>query len=788
MRKLFSVIAVLLVSATCLFAEGTHTWEQSSYDDLEQGTAQGVAIRSQGGIELAPAFAPVFTTPSTYIWSIADDGQGNVYAAAGSPARVYRITPEGQASIVFQPSELQVQALVVGKDGVIYAATSPDGKVYKIQRTSSVPASASQRSRTSRNEPPAPPSQPADPHAFADPPQQPDAVPVDPNYKATVLFDPETKYIWDLALDSQGQLYVATGDQGEIFRVPRDGQPTLFFKSDEAHIRVLAFDPKGNLIAGSDGSGLVYRISPSGQGFVLYSAEKKEITALAIDGSGNIYAAAVGEKRASPAPTQAPQSVPISSTTITVTASPAGPTTTQKQTTPQFSPAPVLPVQVFTGGSDVYRIAPDGSPKQLWTSPNDVVYALAFDQDRLIIGTGGTGRIYAVSKNGDSIDLVKASANQVSALTRAASGGLYAGTSNLGKVFRLRAVPDAQGTYESDVFDAKIFSRWGRAEVRGSGHFDLYARSGNVDNPDRNWSPWQKLDFGGNEGKLNIPPARFVQWKAVLFAGTPTPVVDSVTLNYLPKNVAPEISDIAVQPGARFQETPRPVTQTVVVNVGQQDKNAPSQNFQAPVPAIRDRDYIALRWTATDGNDDDLVYSLYYRGDKESRWKLLKGGIEDPYYSFEAALLPDGGYQMMVVASDAPSHSPDEALTASKVSSHFEVDTTPPQVQNLSGTFDGDSLRVSFRAVDGFSPLQRAEYSIDAGPWQYLDPVGGLSDYRVQEYSFSVPLAAATAPGQALPAPKAVAASDQAPAEHVVVVRVYDRFDNMSSAKTVVRK
>ena len=215
---------------------------------------------------------------------------------------------------------------------------------------------------------------------------------------------------------------------------------------------------------------------------------------------------------------------------------------------------------------------------QFWSSPNDVVYALAFDQNRLIIGTGNTGRIYAVSDNGDSTDLVKASANHVSALTRASSGGLYAGTSNLGKLFRLRAAPDAEGTYESDVFDAKIFSRWGRAEVRGRGHFDLFARSGNVDNPDRNWSPWQKVNFGANEGKLNIPPARFVQWKAVLFAGTPAPVVNSVTLNYLPKNVAPEISDIAVQPGARFQNTARPINETVTINVGQ-------QNIPTAIPA-----------------------------------------------------------------------------------------------------------------------------------------------------------------------------------------------------------
>jgi hypothetical protein len=793
MQKILAVIAVFLVSASSLLAEGTHRWEQSSYDDLEKGTARGVAIRSQGGIELAPAFVPLFTTPSTYIWAIADDGQGNVYAAAGAPARVYRITPQGQATIVFQPSELQVQALVVGKDGVIYAATSPDGKVYKIERTTPAPTPGPQRSRGAKSPQAlapaaAPPSAASEsPSATVEEPSH--AVPVDPDYKATILFDPETKYIWDLALDSRDQLYVATGDRGEIFRVPRNGQAGLFFKSDEAHIRVLAFDPQGNLIAGSDGSGLIYRISPAGEGFVLYSAAKKEITALAIDDRGNIYAAAIGEKRAgTPSPGQPTPSIPVTSTTITVTASPAGPASMQQNVAPPIAPPPVLPMQVVTGGSEVYRIAPDGSPKQLWSSPNDVVYALAFDQNRLIIGTGNTGRIYAVYDNGDSTDLVKASASHVSALARASSGGLYAATSNLGKLFRLRAVPDAEGSYESDVFDAKIFSRWGRAEVRGSGHFDLFARSGNVDNPDRNWSPWQKIDFGANEGKLNVPPARFVQWKAVLYAGNPAPVVNSVTLNYLPKNVAPEVSDVTVQPGARFQTTARPVNDTVTINVGQQNNpSATQRSFQANPPALRDRDYIAVRWAAEDANDDNLVYSLYYRGDKETRWKLLKDNIEDSYYSFEASLLPDGGYEMLVVASDAPSHSPNEALTASRTSSHFEVDTTPPQVQNLNALIEADTLRVNFRAVDGFSPLQRAEYSIDAGPWQYLEPVGGLSDFRVQEYSFSVKLPPPATTVHELPGSSAAAAAGAPAPEHVVVVRVYDRFDNMSSAKAVVR-
>ena len=150
-----------------------------------------------------------------------------------------------------------------------------------------------------------------------------------------------------------------------------------------------------------------------------------------------------------------------------------------------------------SGGSDVYRIAPDGSPAKVWTSHEDIVYALAFDsQGRLLAGTGNRGHIFAITGLDDFSDLLKAPASQVTGFAKAPGGGLYAATSNLGKVFVLGPGPEAEGAYESDVFDAKIFSRWGRAEFRGAGNVDLYARSGNVDNPDRNWSPWKKIDLG----------------------------------------------------------------------------------------------------------------------------------------------------------------------------------------------------------------------------------------------------------------------------------------------------
>lgn len=718
MKNLARLILASLLFSIPTFGQGTQTWQQTSYEDFSKGTTKGIAIRSEGSLTTAPAFDTVYTSPSTYIWCAAADPDGGVFIGTGAPARVYHVQANGTATVIFEPKELQVQALALDKEGTLYAATSPDGKIYKL----------TQAKKGS-------------------------------DYTANVFFDPKTKYIWSLALDKNGNVFAGTGDRGEIFRVNKSGEGTVFFKSDEAHIRTMAFDATGNLIAGSDGSGLVYRISPGGEGFVLYSAAKKEITALAMDAAGNIYAAGVGEKHSGLNLNQG-ANIPVA---------PIGPAGIGPAIS--GSPGPL------TGGSDVYVISADGSPRRLWTTKDDIVYALGLDpQGRVLAGTGNKGRVVAIEKDGTFSELTKASANQITAFAPAPKGGTYAVTSNLGKVLRLGANADQEGSFESDVFDAKNFSRWGRAEVRGSGNFEFFARSGNVDNPDRNWSTWKRVDLG-KDALIDAPPARFVQWKLVIPAKSHA-VLESVKLNYRAKNVAPVVEEVVVQTGAKVSpgSVPKPSNDSVTINLASQSQNNSSgtmTRFDPPLTAQKDKGSITARWAAHDDNDDDLIYSLYYRGDGESRWKLLKDKITDKYYSWDASLLPDGGYTLRVLASDSPSHSPDEALTDAKESARFEVDTTPPRIDNLTAKPDGGRLRVTFTAHDTFSPIRRAEYSLDAGDWQFVEPTGLISDSPTEAFDFKA----------ALPPPD----SSDTSTEHIVVVRVYDRFENMGIAKVVVK-
>ena len=509
-RILFATWLIVLLSPHFLLAQGTKLWLQSRYDEFEKGQPQSVAIASDGYLEVAPELRSVLLTPSTYVWSAASDSHGNAYLATGSPATVLKVSPDGVSTKLFSTKDLSVQAVQVGSDGSVYAATLPSGKVYRIRS-----------GQTNLDDSTA-------------------AVVFDPTALSTKT-EEQPKYIWALAFDAQGALYIATGGPAAIYRVrvtaAASAKPELFFSSDEEHIRCLLFLPNGDLIAGSDGSGLVYKIDKDGKGIVLYDAPKREVTALAASANGQLYVATVGEKAKSTLPP------------LPITARAGGVTATITIVTPGSVQASNNN-SVVPEGSEVDELNAQGAPRKLWAS-SDVVYGLHATPQGLLVATGNQGRIYRVQEDGSYADLAHAAAGQATAFVDA-PGGVYVTTGNTGRLYKLPAEPAATGTYLSDVFDAGFFSTWGRAEIdanngsAATSPFDLFARTGNIENPERNWSEWQKVT--SNSPTVGAPAARFIQWKVVLRPGAR---IASIGIDYLPVNVAPVVDEVAVQPGAR---------------------------------------------------------------------------------------------------------------------------------------------------------------------------------------------------------------------------------------------
>ena len=757
---LISLLYFLCLSPS--FAEHTRRWRQSTHEEFLKGTAHGVAVRSDGRLELAPKFTLLADADASYLWSVRLDAKGALYAAGGSPAKVFRFDANGKPSVVFDSTDLSAQAIAFDARGALYVGTSPDGKVYKVSASG----------------------------------------------EKSVFFDPKTKYIWDLAFSPDGTLYVATGDKGQVFAVSPEGKGELFYSSDEAHIRVLAFDSDGNLIAGTEPSGRILRISHSAstksaksskdsaaakaEGFVLYETSKREVTSLAVSTDGAIYASAIGEKqRAGQAP-GAIIATPQGTTNI-ITGGVINPGQGQPQQT--FVPFPPLL------SSSIYRISSDGAPEELWSSREDVVYALGLASDgRLLAGTGNSGALLAIDGHGVFAHVAKSGTAQITGIARNSSGKVFLCTANPGKIFSVGTEYEAEGTFESRSFDAQLFSHWGRIEwwspppaaaaksltPSNEPRVEFFVRSGNTEDPGREWSRW----FGPytkSSAAIEAPSARFVQWKAIIHDGRPGDGIDWVSLAYLPRNVAPVIDGMALQdPGVRAQSQagissgqPAPVTLKTppspnVSGVVITQSSTPPR-FEQPPQGTVQKGYQSVLWTAHDDNDDELRYAVYFRGENEHEWKLLKDNLEQKFYSWDTTTLPDGAYYLKIVASDALSNPPALALKTERESERFEVDNTPPVIEHLEAvaavTRGGSptfvSAIVKFTARDAATTIERAQYSLDGGDWILVAPKGSVSDAPEEQYEFALNDLAGLSSR-----------------EHTISVRAYDRFENVGSAKT----
>ncbi len=753
----FSLLLCFLISLPVL-AEHTRRWRQSAYDEFLKGTAHGVAVRSDGRLELAPKFTLLADADASYLWSVRLDPKGTLYAAGGSPAKVFRFDSTGKPAVVFDSTDLSAQAIAFDSKGALYVGTSPDGKVYRVSASG----------------------------------------------EKSVFFDPKTKYIWDLAFAPDGTLYVATGDKGQVFAVASDGKGELFYSSDEAHIRVLAFDAKGSLVAGTEPSGRILRISRSSsktsakdskdsaaakaEGFVLYETSKREVTSLAVAPDGTIYVSAIGEKpRAGQAPS-AIISTPQGTTTIT-----AGGVAGSGQAPPQ---QPFVPFPAVISSS-IYRISAEGAPEELWSSREDVVYALGLASDgRLLAGTGNSGTLLAVDGHGIFTHLAKSGSVQITGIVRNSAGKTFLCTANPGKVYSVGPEYEAEGTFESRSYDAQLFSQWGRLEwwnrspaaaAKSSAQsndpsLEFFVRSGNTEDPGREWSRWYG-PYTKSGSATEAPSARFVQWKAVIRDGRPGDGIDWVSLAYLPRNVAPVIDGIALQdPGVRAQSTagmssgqpttvmlktpPSPNVSGMVIT-----QSSTPPRFEQPPQGTLQKGYQSVLWTAHDENDDEMRYTVYFRGENEHEWKLLKENLDQKFYSWDTTALPDGAYYLKVVATDAPSNPPALALKTDRESEHFEVDNSAPVVKIMGTISDspmpnGKLTIVQFTAQDTGSSIERAQYSVDGGDWILVAPTSRISDAPEERYEISL--------------------SGLGPGEHTISVRAYDRFENVGSAKTIV--
>lgn len=745
----------MLAISAAASAGGSAAWESNSYADFAKGRFHGVSLTRDGQLTLAPKLDTLFASGEAGVWAMIAGKDGSVYLGTGHRGRLYRIAPGGKPEVIWNAPQSEIFAITLDSKGVLYAATSPDGRVWRIE-----------------------------------------------NGKAREWFNPQSKYIWSLATGTDGAIYAGTGPDGHIYRITGEGKGELWYDTNQTHVTALAMDAKGRLLAGTEPNGILYRVEGKDKAFVLYDSSLPEIRSIVPSADGSVYVAALGggvvQKQAqAAAANQAAQAAgTMVTTSITVTdaaantqagldlkAQAAQQKTQQQPATEATITTPNVTEVSGVEKSALYRIYTDNTAETLWSSKEENIFDMVLRGADIDFATDAKNRVYRLTPDLKTTLLVEAREGEPTRMVTV-KDALLVSTNNLGKVFQLTSPKQPEGTYESSVHDAGNAARWGRIEWRGmtaSGGIKFKTRSGNSARPDRTWSEWAEVKDApsGTGATIQSPNARYVQWQAELkgasgAAAKDAPQLDSVTLTYQPRNTRPVVRSI--QANAQWAANPAHAAQAAasanaaysitVTDSGDAPNTSsgtPTQNLQRSGTT-----QVVLSWQADDPEGDRLVYSLWYRAEDERDWKLLKENLTDNVFTQDAEVFADGRYLFRVVASDRLANPPADARENELVSQPVLIDQTPPHVTIAAPQRNGTTVTLQVDAQDSVSPLRKAEYSVDAKTWQLVEAADGITDGQSERFVIQI---------EAL-----------TPGEHTVTVRVLDAAGNPGLAKTVLRQ
>jgi len=711
------------------FGATTTTWEMNGYQDFLRGRLNGLSLTRDGRLAVGPKLETLFTSDQPEIWSVAQAPDGSIYLGTGNRGRLYKLDASGHSELVWTADQPEIFAVTVDPKGVVYAGTSPDGKVYRIE-----------------------------------------------NGKAAEYFAPQARYIWALKVAADGALFVGTGDQGKIFRVTSAGQGSVYYETGQSHVTCFAIDREGRLLAGSEPNGILYRISGPNKAFVLYDANLPEIRAIVPGADGAIYAAALGgsvARRVGAVPANSQTNQPMLTAppiSITVTDAQQGGLTpgpkpnSLPSAAPQQATIVATAATVETAGVDksaLYKINGDNTVETLWTSKEENAYDLVLSGDNLLFITDAQGRIYRLDRERKTTLLAQANEGEATRLLESPAG-LIAATGNLGKILRVDSGAGAGGWFESPVHDAGTVARWGRLSWRGDSQGMAFkTRSGNSLRPDATWSDWSEPV----KEVVTSPNARYIQWRVEMTAGG----IDDVTIAYLPQNTPPVVRSInvATQPASAKPAASAASSASYSITVTDSGDSVTAAGTPSQTLGRAANQQIQISWQADDPDGDKLIYTLYFRGEDEREWKMLRANMTENTFLLDGDVLADGRYYFKVLASDRPSNAADVARDAELVSAPVLIDNTPPVVSVGTPVRRGGVVEIEVNAEDRGSVLRRCEYSIDAGPWSPVEAADGVTDSARERFNIRLVNLAA--------------------GEHLVVIRAYDAAGNAGLAKVVVR-
>lgn len=320
------------------------------YFDSEELEVHAIALAPGGGIYAATSpdgkiykvtaagtGSVFFDPPDRYVWSLAVDSTGNVYAGTGDKGTIYKIGSDGRGTPFYQTKATHVMSLAFDREGRLLAGTESPGRVFRIDAAGrpfvlldskyneirtlrvdpkgNIYAAAVSGRGTAPDRTPAPLSTPDPPPPVASVSTEVTSITIVADVSAStapasqaprqnpnqgsgavyrILPDGASDLVWqlyddapfDLGFESDGNVLVATGNNGKIYRLSGDPlQPTLVARALVQQVTTLLADKTGHILFATSNPGKVLRLSAERALKGTYTSDVRDAQAVAMWGA-----------------------------------------------------------------------------------------------------------------------------------------------------------------------------------------------------------------------------------------------------------------------------------------------------------------------------------------------------------------------------------------------------------------------------------------------------------------------------------------------------------------------
>lgn len=493
LRRLLIIFGLIAIAPTA-FGVTTAYWDVNTKAELVQGDFENTVLTPAGEVVLGKTPAKISLADELSLWCGAMDNKGTYYFGSGS-GNIYKLSEkEDKLDEFFTTTETLITALAVSPDNELFAATIPNGRIYKINRDG----------------------------------------------KGDQLCQLPIAYIWALGFGPDKTLYASTGPVPNIYKIEPDGKFEPLYEAKKGmHILSFIFD-ENTIYFGTSYPGTLCRYSlKENKTDILYDFGDTEIRSIALSADKQSLYLAINSGIK-----MMPQEF--------LGAIKGGAENSKKKTN---SPAPVAappppPKEKPPVQSSLYLFSFSNKVQELSRFDKcyltDLKYVSKDSQSYLLAATDNSGKIYRIDTADANFSIpYDLDASNILALIMDKKGDLkVAAAGGVGGIYLYPASDVVTGSYISDVFDAKFMAEWGSAQWENSQDVTLSVRTGNVNKPDDTWSDWSD-EKAASPAKLDVKPGRYIQVKANLKSKTAS--LDKFSIAYLVANQAPRITNVRIE-------------------------------------------------------------------------------------------------------------------------------------------------------------------------------------------------------------------------------------------------